>query len=59
MIKSLVDGHVKKFVAYGGECEYQIDYRSKDKSREWGVATLYGPPLIKNHKKIKNSEKDG
>ena len=50
----MIDDHVKKFVAYSGECEYQLDYRSKDKDKPWGVATIYHPPLIRNHKKLKN-----
>ena len=29
--QSMTDQHVKKFVPYSGECEYQLDYSSKDK----------------------------
>ena len=46
---SLVDERVKKFVPYTGECEYHMDYRSKDKDKPWGVDTKYQTPLIKNH----------
>ena len=56
---SVIDVHVKKFVPYSGECEYQLDYRSKDKVKPWGVATFYHPLLIKNHKKMKDLEKNG
>ena len=48
----MIDDHVKKIVAYIGECEYQLDYRSKDKDKPWGVATIYHRPLIRNHKKL-------
>ena len=54
LIHSMIDEHVKKFVPYSGECEYQLDQRSKDKDKPWGVATIYHPPLNKNRKKIKN-----
>ena len=59
IIDSILNEHVKKFVPYSGECEYQLDYRSKDKDKPLGVATIYLPPQIKNHKKIKELEKDG
>ena len=45
----MIEEHVKLFVPCSGECEYQLDYRSKDKDKPWGVATIYHPPLIKNH----------
>ena len=56
---SRISEHVKKFVPYRGECEYQLDYRSKGKDEPRGVATFHHPPLIKNHEKNKKSEKDG
>ena len=59
LIISIINEHVKKIVPYSGECEYQLDYRSKDKDKPLGVATVYLPPQIKNHKKIKELEKDG
>ena len=52
-IHSNLEEQVKNFVPYSGECKYQLDYRSKYKDKPWGVATIYHPPLIKNHfKKI-------
>ena len=48
-IHSILEEHVKKFVPCSGECEYQLDYRSKDRDKTWGVATFYHPRLIKNH----------
>ena len=44
-------------IPYTSECIYQLDYRCKDKS--WGIATIYGDPLIRTYKKIKELEKDG
>ena len=57
IILSILDEHVKKFAPYSGDCEYQLDYRSKDKDKARGVATIYHPLLIKNHKKIKDQKK--
>ena len=53
LIISIINEHVKNFVPYTGECEYQLDYRSKDKYKPWGVATIYHPPLNMDHKKLK------
>ena len=57
-VHSILEKLVKKFVPYSGECEYRLDYRCKNKDQPWGVATIYHPPLFKNHKKIKELEKD-
>ena len=51
MILSILEEHVKTFVPYSGECDYQLDYRSKDKAKPLGVATIYHPPLLKKLKK--------
>ena len=54
-IHSMIDEHVKRLSPCSGECEYQLDYRSKEKDKPWGVATIYHPPLNINHeKKLKN-----
>ena len=58
-IHSMIDEHVKKLIPYSGECEYQLDFRKKDRDKPWGVATTYHPPLIENHNKVKKLEKDG
>ena len=55
---SMIDEHGKKFVPLSGECYYQLNFRNKDKDKPWGVATIYHPPLNKNHNKIKELEKD-
>ena len=49
----MIDEQVKKFVPYSGECECQLNYRSEDKDKPWGVATIYHPLLIKNQYKFK------
>ena len=54
---SMIDEQVKKFIPYVGECDYQLIYRSKDKGKPSGVATIYHPLLIWNHKKIKDLER--
>ena len=59
IIHSMIDEYVKKFDPYSDECEYQLDYRSKDKYKPWRVATIYHPPLKINQIKIKKLEKDG
>ena len=51
IVHCILEEHVRKLLPYNGECEYQLEYRSKDKDRPWGVATIYHPPLTKNHKK--------
>ena len=50
-ILSMVEDYVKKFVPFSGECEYQFDFRNKDKEKAWVVATIYHPSLNKNHGK--------
>ena len=57
LIQSMIDDHVKKFAPYSGECEYQLDYRSKDKDKPWGVATIHHPPFIKDNKNLRISRK--
>ena len=58
IIHFVLEKHVKKFVPYSGECQNRLDYRSKDKDKPRGVATIYLDPLFKNHKKNKEIEKD-
>ena len=51
-IHSILDKHVKNFVQYTGECEFQNDFRSKDKDIPWGIATIHQPTLVGIHKKV-------
>ena len=46
---SILEEHVKKFVPNKVECEYQLDYKSKNKDKPWVVATFCHPPSIKFH----------
>ena len=55
-IDSFLDKHAKIFVPYTADCEIQLDFTSKDKDKALGVATIYHPTQVKNHK-IKNFEK--
>ena len=36
---------------------YQLDYRSKDKDKPWGLATIYHSSLIRNQKKLRIGKK--
>jgi len=44
-------------VPYTAECEDQLDFRTKDKDKPLGVATIYHPTHVKNHNKIRKFEK--
>ena len=57
-ITSNLDKHAKKFVPYKAECEYHLDFRSKDKDTPLGVATINHPTQVKNHNKIKKKQKN-
>ena len=58
IFSSILDKHAKIFVPYTAECEYQLDFRSKDKDKPLGVATIYHPTQVENHNKIIEFEKD-
>ena len=57
LITDILYKHVKMFAPDTSECEYQLDYRAKDKP--YGVASIYIDPFIKPNKKIKELENDG
>ena len=48
----ILEEHVKKFLPYSGEYEYRSEYRNTDKNKQWGEASNYLPPEIKNHREI-------
>ena len=52
-IDSILDQHAKIFVPYTTEYEYQLDFRSKDKDKPLGVATIYHPTQVENLEKFK------
>ena len=56
---SILDKHAKMFVTYTADCEYELDFRTKDKDKPFGVATIYHPTQVKNHNEIRNFENDG
>ena len=52
-INSTLNKHAKIFVPYTAECEYQLEFRAKDKDKPLGIATIYHPTRVKILKKIK------
>ena len=58
-IISILDKHAKIFVPYTTECEYQLDFRNKDKDKPLCVATIYHPSQVMNHNQIEKLKKDG
>ena len=44
---------------YTAECEYHLDFRSKDKDKPLGVTTIKYSSQFGNHIKIRKLEKDG
>ena len=59
MSNSILDKHVKIFVPYTVECEYQLDFRTKDKDKPLGVATINHPTQVRNYNQIRKRENDG
>ena len=59
IIHSVLDEHAKTFVPHTADCEYQSDFRIKDKDEQLGVATEYCPTQDKNHIRNRKLEKDG
>ena len=49
LIQFFLEEHVRKFVPYTGETQYDLEYNCKDKSV--GTTTIFLDPLVKNHKK--------
>ena len=58
IIDSILDNNAKLFVPCTAECEYQLDFRNKNKDEAWGIASVYHSTQVKI---IKNEkfEKDG
>ena len=52
IICSILDKRAKKFVPYTAELECQLDFRTKDKDKPLGVATIYHATQVKNHNKL-------
>ena len=48
---------MKKFVRYAAECEYEIAFRNEQDNKIWeSNSTIYLPPQVKSHRKIKELE---
>ena len=55
---SVLDKQAKAFVLHTAECEYQLDFRTKDENKPLRVATIHRPTQDKNQKVIRKLEKD-
>ena len=58
IVTSILDKHAKKFIPSSAECKYQLDFRTKDKEKRLGVATIYIIQLkLKTIMRLKNLKK--
>ena len=59
IVHSILNEHDKNVVliVVKVNINYQLGYRSKNKDKPWGIATIYHPLLIKNLRKIKDLKK--
>ena len=57
LISTVLLKHRKKFIRYAAECEYEIVLRNEQDNKIWEVNfSIYLPPQVKNHRKIKELE---
>ena len=60
LIGTILLKHKEKFVRYATECEYEIAFRNEQDNKIWqSNFTIYLPPQVKNHRKIKELESNG
>ena len=60
LIRTILLKHQEKFVRYVAECEYEIAFRNEQDDKIWeSNFTIYLPPQVKNHSKIKELEYNG
>ena len=60
LIRKILLKHQEKFVRYAAECEYEIVFRNEQENEIWEkYFTIYLPPQVKNHRKIKELEYNG
>ena len=60
LIRTILLKHKEKFVRYVAECEYEIVLRNEQDNKIWeSNFSIYLPPQIKNHRKIKELEYNG
>ena len=57
LITKIILKHKEKFIHYAAECEYDIVLRNKQNNMIY--ESIYLPPQIKNHRKIKELEYNG
>ena len=57
LIRKILLKHQEKFVRYAAECEYEIALRNVQDNKIWANNfSIYLPPEVKNHRKIKELE---
>ena len=60
LIRTILLKHQEKFVRYAAECEYEIAFRNVQVKKIWeNNFSIYLPPQVKNHRKIKELEYKG
>ena len=60
LIRTIILKHKEKFDRYAAECEYEIVLRNKQDNKIWeNNFSIYLPPQIKTHRKIKELEYNG
>ena len=57
LIRTILLKHKKKFIRYAAECEYEIAFRNEQDIKIWeSNFSIYLPPQVKNHRKLKELE---
>ena len=57
LIRKIILKHKEKFVHYAAECEYDIVFRNERDNKIYeSNFSIYLPPQVKNHRKIKELE---
>ena len=55
LTRTIILKHKEKFDRYAAECEYEIVLRNGQDNKIWeNNFSIYLPPQIKNHRKIRN-----
>ena len=57
LIRKILSKHHEKLVRYVAECKYEIAFRNEKDNKIWeNNFTIYLPPQVKSHRKIKELE---
>ena len=60
LIRTILLKHQEKYSRYAAECKYEIVLRNEQDNKIWeSNFTIYLPPQVKNHRKIKELEYNG